>query len=494
MSRLKAFLRKDSVFGTGPRARSDTGSPEGDSAKLIDGALTTVLLLLNSFSNEYPTSPTKVMTALRRLTQQLIHLQLYTDALDFHSIALCRLEALAHRSPAQVVYDMPLALATQALLLRLSGRNDNARGAIRRAIPIAEELIGDNGKAMTAVCFEVMAWVDDYSLETAAYLERAIAIYWHLIARYPSRYLVKYLENLSLLGKVMLDAGDPFRAIAVLKHAILFWQYLDRPHHQPIKERILTHLNEAFRSVGKGHTASAVVPHSKDVVNARGGACRRTRRLFICCRRKNTSIDSTDGSCGRFCSRISSVLDIIRALRSANDSPPHKKVPTHFSGKGEPRYYHFGPSADYDPIEEGSKDSHSDLPNTHKLNGSNDISDSLHSEHMGFLDSLWKEMERLFHERPRHRDDPFHKETKVRLCIEEIASTVSWKRAESSQVLFEPTITREITLYTPVEATYEASTSATYDYLTTIGLQDNPVRRPALALAIPERKRPPGWI
>jgi hypothetical protein len=361
---LKYVLRNDAVFSNRPRARLDAGSsPEGGSSELMDDALATVLLLLNNLRPNHSTSPTKLMIELRRLTQQLIDLQLHTDALEFHSIALCRLEALAHCSPTQVAYDMPLALATQALLLGLSGRNDDAREAIRRAIAFAERLSGDNGKATTAICFNVMAWVDDYSLETAAYLEWAIAIYWHLMARYPSRYLVKYLENLSLLGHVMLNAGDPLRAIAVLKHALLFWQHLDRPHHQPIRERILTRLNKALRSAGKSHTAGAVVPYAKYMGTSgdgRGGVCRWKRRLLVCCRRKRTSISPTGDSHSRFCRGISSVLDKIRAMRLANTTLPgdvhgaHSSIqsmqnanaPFRNNGKSD-SYYHSSPSTDH---------------------------------------------------------------------------------------------------------------------------------------------------
>ena len=355
MTWLKVLLRKDAVFGTGLRAQSNTRPPpEDESAGSMDGALATVLLLLDSF--RHSPSPTEVMTALWRLTRQLIDLQLYKDALEFHSIALRRLEALAHRSPAQVAYDMPLALATQALLLRLSERDGDAREAIRRAIPFAEGLSGDNGKAMTAICFKVMAWVDDYSLEAAAYLEQAIAIYWHLIARYPSRYLVKYLESLSLLGKVMLNAGDTLKAIAVLEHAVLFGQHLDRPHHQPIKEHILTRLDSALQSAGKGPTARAAVSHSKDVGNSGDGLCGAhwcTRRLLMH-RRKNTSIDSTSDSHSRLCNGISSALDIIRSVRPASTRltyratgdygdaqyMQHNKVLIHCIGKSEYQYYH----------------------------------------------------------------------------------------------------------------------------------------------------------
>jgi len=511
MTQLKDLLRKD---GNGLRAGLGAGpSPEGEPANLMDDALGTVLLLLNSLRHEHSASPTKFMIALRRLTQQLIELQLHSDALEFHSIALCRLEGLAHRSPAQVAYDMPLALATHALLLRLSGRNDDAREAIRRAIAIAEGLSGDNGKAITAICFKVMAWVDDYSLETAAYLERAIAIYWHLMARYPSHYLVKYLESLSLLGNVMLNAGDPLKAIAVLKHAVHFWQHLDRPHHQPIKERILTRLSKALQSAGKDHTASTTVPYSKPMGHSgdgRGGAHRCTRRLFMCGRKKNTSINSTDNSHSRFCHGIYSALDRIRAMRSASTALPYDANGDHMSaqsmrngkflfhsiGKSESHYY-SGPSTDHHPNEESPNITPLDTANiedTPDLNDKCETSDSLYSERMVFLDYCWKEMERLFHERPRHINDPVHREIKRKLYVEEITSTVAWKTAGNSQILFVPTITHQVTLYTPIEATNEASGSVTGDYLMVSGLQGESVGSSTPGWTISERKRRPGWI
>jgi hypothetical protein len=132
-----------------------------------------------------------------------------------------------------------------------------------------------------------------------------------------------------------------------------------------------------------------------------------------------------------------------------------------------------------------------DSPN---LNEMYDASDLLHSERMVFLDSCWKEMERVFHERPRHINDPVHRETKKKLYVQELTSTVSWKTERSSQILFAPTITHEFTLYTPVEATNEVSASVTGDYLMVIGLHDKPVVRSSPASTIPERKRRPGWI
>ena len=511
MIQLKYILQNDAVFGNSARAQVDgRSSPKGGSTELTDDTLVTVLLLLNSLRHERPTSHPKLIIALRRLTRQLLDLQLHTEALEFHSFALCRLEALAHHSPAQVAYDMPLALATQALLLGLSGRNDDARGAIRRAVAFAEGLSDDNGKAMTAICFKVMAWVDDYSLETAAYLERAIAIYWHLMARYPSRYLVKYIETLSLLGHVMLSAGDSLRAIAVLKHAIHFWRRLDRPHHQPIKDRILTRLNKAFQSAAKNHAAKTVAPYTKSMGNSgdgRSGAYRQTRRLLVCCRRKHTSINSTDHSHSRFCRGISSALDRIRAMRLANTTLPHDAHGHHTSAQSMRHanglshsngkcdiHYHPGPAIDHHLNKIGLKSPRLDIEDTPNLNDQYDTSESLHSERRTFLDSCWKEMERIFNERPRHINDRAHRGTKKALYVEEITSTVSWKAEGSTQILFAPTITHQFTLYTPVEGTNKASASVTEDYLMVIGLQDEPVVRSTPAFTIPERKRRPGWI
>jgi len=509
--RLKYALRDDAVHSDRPRARLGAGPPpKGESSELMDDALATVLLLLNNIRPNHSTSPTKLMIELRRLTQQLIDLQLHTDALDFHSIALCKLEALAHHSPGQVAYDMPLALATQALLLGLSARNDDAREAIRRAIALAERLSDDNGKAITAICFNVMAWVDDYSLETATYLERAIAIYWHLMARYPSRYLVKYLESLSLLGHVMLNAGDPLRAIAVLNHAVLFGRHLDRPHHQPIRERILTRLNKALQSAGKNQTAGAVVPGAKYTETSgdgRGGVCRWTRRLLVCCRKRRTPIGSSGDAHSRFCRRISSVLDKIRAMRLANTTPPcdahgvhastqsmrHANAPFRSHGKSDPHYLP-SPSIDHPPNKEGLKNPPFVIEDTPNLYETYDPGDSLHSERMVFLDSCWKEMERVFQERPRHINDRVHGETTKKLYVEELTSTVSWKTEGSSQILFAPTITHQFTLYTPVEATNDIGASVTDDYLMVFGLRDEPIVRSTPAFTIPERKRRPGWI
>lgn len=511
MIQLKYVLQNDTVIGDGTQAQVDGGSSsEGGPTELMDDALVTVLLLLNSLRHERSTSHPKLIIALRRLTQQLIDLQLHADALEFHSFALSRLEALAHRSPAQVAYDMPLALATQALLLGLSGRDDDARGAIRRAIAFAEKLSDDNGKAMTAICFKVMAWVDDYSLETAVYLERAIAIYWHLMARYPSRYLVKYIESLSLLGHVMLSAGDPLRAIAVLKHAIHFWKRLDRPHHEPIKDRILTRLSKAFQSASKNHAPNFVAPRTKFMGNSgdgRGGAYRQTRRLLVCCWRKHTSINSTDDSHSRFCRGISSALGKIQAMRLANTTLPydahghhtsaqsmrHANGLSHSNGKCD-IHYHPSPATDHYLNKVGLKSPPLDIEDALNLNDKYDTSESLRSERWMFLDSCWKEMERVFNERPRHINDSVHRGTKKRLYVEEITSTVSWKTEGSAQILFAPTITHQFTLYTPVEATNEASTSVTGDYLLVIGLQDEPAARSTLALPIPESKRQPGWI
>lgn len=472
----------------------------------MDDALATVLLLLNSLRPNHSTSHNKLMIDLRRLTQRLIDLQLHTDALEFHSVALCRLEALAHRSPAQVAYDMPLALATQALLLELSGRNDDAREAIQRAIAFAKGLSNDNGKAMTAICFNVMAWIDNYSLETATYLEWAIAIYWHLMARYPSRYLVKYLESLSLLGHVMLNAGDSLRAIAVLKHAVLFWQHLDRPHHQPIKERILTLLNKALQFAGKSHTAGAVDLDPKYMGNSgdgRGGVCRWKRRLLVCCRKKHAPINPTGDSHNGVCRRISSVLDKIRAMRLAPhdahavptsaQSKRHANVPFHSNGNSD-LHYHPSPFTDHRLNKEALRSPPLVIEDAPHLHEKSNTLDSLHSERMMFLDSCWKEMERVFHERPRHINDPVHRETKKELYVEELTSTVSWKTEGSSQILFAPTITHQFTLYTPIEATHEVSASVTDDYLMVVGLHDEPIVRSTPAFPIPERKRRPGWI
>lgn len=227
----------------------------------------------------------------------------------------------------------------------------------------------------------------------------------------------------------------------------------------------------------------------------------------MCCWRKHTSINSTDDSHSRFCRGISSALGKIQAMRLANTTLPydahghhtsaqsmrHANGLSHSNGKCD-IHYHPSPATDHYLNKVGLKSPPLDIEDALNLNDKYDTSESLRSERWMFLDSCWKEMERVFNERPRHINDSVHRGTKKRLYVEEITSTVSWKTEGSAQILFAPTITHQFTLYTPVEATNEASTSVTGDYLLVIGLQDEPAARSTLALPIPESKRQPGWI